>query len=116
METKTVYVSFDGQYFDTEKDCLEYEKDGIDKQIESLHKELQYLKSGVLAGEDKLFNRAKAQYRRACTEKMSTNQRIVAFEHYARISERYHQAKVKFQRIKQQIKFLRDKKTETNQA
>lgn len=114
MKKIVSYEAVDGKVFDNEKDCLEYEQKGIAFEIQDTYKEIQYLKSGVLADEDKLFAKAKAAYRKACTERMSEAQRVQAITNYSRISTRYKDAKTQFQKLKNRVKFLKEKEAEIN--
>lgn len=110
MKVITKYVAIDGQEFGTEAECLDYENAGIDASIEKTHKEIQRLKSGVLAGEFKLYMRAKNAYKKACNEQMTIVERLQAINHFAAVKERYHKALVTYQRQKNQLKFLKNSK------
>lgn len=114
MKVITKYVALDGSEFATEAECLSYEKEGIDSNIEKVHKEIQRLKSGVLAGEFKLYMRAKNKYRQVCKEAVSVNERLQVINHYVAIKNRYHDALVTYQRHKNQLKFLKNAKIKAN--
>lgn len=114
MKVVTKYVAVDGQEFSSEAECLDYEKAGIDASIEETHKEIQRLKSGVLAGEFKLYMRAKNNYKKVCNAPASIVERLQAINHYAAMKERYHKALVTYQRHKNQLKFLKNSKAKVD--
>lgn len=114
MKVITKYVAFDGKEFATEAECLSHEKEGIDFDIAEVYKEIQRLKSGVLAGEFKLYMRAKNKYKQVCNEPATVAERLQAINHYVAIKNRYHDALVTYQRHKNQLKFLKNAKAKAN--
>lgn len=109
MKIITKYIAIDGTEFSTEKDCLDYEANGIFQEETNVAKELQRYKAYILKDEFLRFMKLKNSYKVICTQPgIPGLKRAEVYKQYFAAKERYRQTLVSYQRLKNRKKFLHE--------
>lgn len=110
MEEVKMWKSFDGNFFNTEEKCKEYEKDLKSQGIKECLAELSRMKSktdGALHTFFENYNHQRKLYIKTCNEK--TNQKVRAERLFKMVNAkvRYEEELSKYQRTKKRLVFLK---------